>query len=283
MAMSAELGIGPTAAAGGMLELLKAGMDLETVLGGAGQSAIEFSKIAEMDVAASAVVMSDAMNAFGVDATTAANTLSSAADASSTSVAGMAESMAMASAVSALANQSIGDTSAALAILANRGLKGSDAGTSLKSMLLALMAPSEIAAKGLQEIGMSTDSFRDAQGKMLPLVEIIGKFNRATAGLDQAAKDEAMKKIEAHMMKVLDEAGADRIGGATGVAFKSTVNSATVADKEAFRQFVQESDRWELVDLRAAKTAVKEYIDEVADLPPGVNWRTETVVRINRP
>lgn len=95
--------------------------------------------------------------------------------------------------------------------------------------------------------------------------------------------DEAMKKIEAHMMKVLDEAGADRIGGATGVAFKSTVNSATVADKEAFRAFVQESDRWELADLRAAKTAIKDYIDEVADLPPGINWRTETVVRINRP
>jgi hypothetical protein len=95
--------------------------------------------------------------------------------------------------------------------------------------------------------------------------------------------DEAMKKIEAHMMKVLDEAGADRIGGATGVAFKSTVNSATVADKDAFRKFVQDSDRWELADLRAAKTAVKEYIDEVEDLPPGINWRTETVVRINRP
>jgi len=195
MGMSEALGIGPTAAAGGMLELLKAGMDLETVLSGAGQSAIEFSKIAEMDVAASAVVMSDAMNAFGVDATTAANTLSSAADASSTSVAGMAESMAMASAVSALANQSIGDTSAALAILANRGLKGSDAGTSLKSMLLALMAPSAIAEKALQGIGMSTDSFRDAEGKMVPLVEIIGKFNKATAGLDKAAKDDAMKRI----------------------------------------------------------------------------------------
>lgn len=94
--------------------------------------------------------------------------------------------------------------------------------------------------------------------------------------------EEAMQKIEAHIMKTLNELGSDRIGGATGVAFKSTQNSATVADKELFRQFVLENDRWELTDIRAAKTAIKEYIDENDDLPPGINWRSETVIRVNR-
>lgn len=94
--------------------------------------------------------------------------------------------------------------------------------------------------------------------------------------------EEAMQKIEAHIMKTLNELGSDRIGGATGVAFKSTQNSATVADKELFRQFVLENDRWELADIRASKTAVKEYIDENDDLPPGINWRSETVIRVNR-
>lgn len=98
-----------------------------------------------------------------------------------------------------------------------------------------------------------------------------------------APVDEAMAKIEAHMMKVLNEAGADRIGGATGVAFKSTVNSATVADKEMFRQFCLDKGLWELADIRASKTAIKDYIEQNEDLPPGINWRTETVVRINRP
>lgn len=94
--------------------------------------------------------------------------------------------------------------------------------------------------------------------------------------------EEAMQKIEAHLMKTLNELGSDRIGGATGVAFKSTQNSATVADKELFRQFVLANDRWELADIRAAKTAIKEYIDENDDLPPGINWRSETVIRVNR-
>lgn len=95
--------------------------------------------------------------------------------------------------------------------------------------------------------------------------------------------EEAMAKIEAHMMTVLNELGSDRLGGSTGVAFKSTVNSATVADKELFRKFVQENELWELADIRAAKTAIKAYVDEKEDLPPGINWRTETVIRINRP
>jgi hypothetical protein len=58
MAMSQALGVGPTEAAQGMLELLKAGMSLDSVLGGAGKTALEFAKVGEMDVAKAAVVMS---------------------------------------------------------------------------------------------------------------------------------------------------------------------------------------------------------------------------------
>ena len=77
--MSAELGVGPEAAAQGMMELLKAGVDVETVLGGAGAAAIQFAKIAEMDVGQAAVVLSDAMNVFGVDSVAAGNALAESA------------------------------------------------------------------------------------------------------------------------------------------------------------------------------------------------------------
>lgn len=95
--------------------------------------------------------------------------------------------------------------------------------------------------------------------------------------------DEAMKRIENHLMCVLNEQGADRIGCATGVAFKSTVTSATVADKDAFRRFILDNNAWELADIRAAKTAVKDFVEAHDDIPPGVNWRVETVLRVNRP
>ena len=57
MAMSQAMGIGPTEAAAGFLELLKAGMSLEDVLGGAGKAAIAFAKVGGLSVADAAVFL----------------------------------------------------------------------------------------------------------------------------------------------------------------------------------------------------------------------------------
>jgi len=195
MAMSQALGVGPTEAAQGMLELLKAGMSLDAVLGGVGQTALEFAKIGDMDVAQAAVVMSDAMNVFKVSSNVAANALSSAADASSTSIAQMSEAFSMSSAVAGLAGQSIEDLSATLAILANNGVKGSDAGTSVKTMLMRLMAPADDAVGALDQLGLSVASFRGADGNMKPMVDIIGTLTQAMGGLDQTAKDDIFRRI----------------------------------------------------------------------------------------
>lgn len=195
MEMSKSMGMGPAAVAESFLELLKAGMPLEKVLGGAGKAAIEFAKVGQMDVAAAAVVMSDAMNVFKVDADTAANAISSAADASSTSIEGIAQAFSMTSAVAALANQKIEDVSAALAVLANNGVKGSDAGTSLKTMLMRLMAPADDAVGALKDIGLSVESFRDSTGKMKPLVDIIDTLNNSMGSLDQVAKDDVLRRV----------------------------------------------------------------------------------------
>lgn len=196
MGMSEALGVGPTAAAQGMLELLKAGMSLDAVLGGAGKAAIEFAKVGEMDVANAAVVMNDAMNVFGVSGEKAANTLSAAADASSTSIAQMAEAFSMSSAVAGKAGLPIDDLSAALAILANNGVKGSDAGTSVKTMLMRLMAPASDAADAMAGVGLSVRDFVNQDtGKMLPLAEVIGKLNDAMGPLDAVAKRQVLAKI----------------------------------------------------------------------------------------
>jgi len=195
MAMSQALGVGPTEAAQGMLELLKAGMSLDSVLGGAGRTALEFAKVGEMDVAQAAVVMSDAMNVFKVSSDVAANALSSAADASSTSIAQMSEAFSMSSAVAGLAGQSIEDLSATLAILANNGVKGSDAGTSVKTMLMRIMAPVDDAVGALNQLGLSVASFRGADGQMKPMVDIIGTLTKSMGGLDQTAKDDLFRRI----------------------------------------------------------------------------------------
>lgn len=195
MDMSQALGVGPTEAAQGMLELLKAGVPLETVLNGAGRAALEFSKVAGLDGAVAATVMSKAMNAFGVDATTAANSMSAAADASATSVEEMAQAFSQASAVASTSNQGINDLSAALAVLANKGIVGSDAGTSIKTMLQKLKVPTNDAASALAKVGLTFASFRGADGQLLPLVDIIKTLERAIGGVDQATRDDVLGNV----------------------------------------------------------------------------------------
>jgi TP901 family phage tail tape measure protein len=236
MAMSQALGVGPTEAAAGMLELLKAGMSVESVLSGAGQAALQFAKVGNMPVSEAAVVMADAMNVFKVSGEVAANTLSAAADSSSTSIELITQSFAQVSAVAALANQSLQDTAAAIAVLANAGIKGSDAGTSLKTMLMRLMAPANDAAEAMAGIGLSTQSFRNADGTMKPLVEIIRTLNDAMAGMDQAAKDDVFRRIfgqdAIRAAAVLTSAGVEGFG-----AMRQSMDGAmSVGDKYATMQ-----------------------------------------------
>jgi len=231
MQLSESMGTGPTAIAQGFLELLKAGMPLEAVLSGAGKAALEFAKVGELAVAEAAVVMSDAMNVFGVDAAGAANTMSAAADASSTSIQEIAMAFTQVSAVAAQSNQGIDDVAAALALMANAGVKGSDAGTSLKNMFAKLKSPVDAAATALASIGLSTESFRDASGAMLPLAQQIEVLRNATAGLDQAAKDDVFQRVfgtdAIRAALILTEAGATGIDGMK----KSMADALPVSEK----------------------------------------------------
>jgi len=191
MAMSQALGVGPTEAAEGMLALLKAGMSLPDVLSGAGTSAMQFASVAEMAVGAAAEVLTDIITVFGGTADQAANVMSAAADNSSVSIEQMVQSFQQASAVAKLADQSLTDTAAAIAILGNEGIKGSDAGTSLKTMLLKMINPATTAEAALQSIGLTAKSFINQDtGKMKAMPEM---FDMLNAALSSKAPDEAKR------------------------------------------------------------------------------------------
>jgi TP901 family phage tail tape measure protein len=295
MQMSQAMGVGPTQIANSFLELLKAGMTVEQVLAGAGQAAIEFATVGQMDVAEAGVVMADAMKVFGVTADIAANAISSAADASSTSIEGMSQAFSQVSAVAALANQSIGDTSAALAILANAGVKGSDAGTSLKTMLMRLMSPADEAVGALASIGLSVQSFRNADGSMKPLVDIIGVLNGALAGLDQAAKDDIFRQIfgsdAIRSAAILTGTGVDGFSAMTGAMdaampvgekFKvmmSGLAGAAASVMAALQRFaIAVSDAVGPALMSAAKP-VMGFIDGLTDLASKNNEAVATIAK----
>jgi TP901 family phage tail tape measure protein len=194
-------------AADAMLELAKAGMSTEQV-GAAIAGVMDLAAAGGLGLADAATITANAINAFGLDASDAtgvANTFAAAANASSADVSDLAQGFQMAGAVFASNGQTVDDLAASLAILANNGIAGSDAGTSLKTMMMWLAAPTDEAAAQIASLGLSV---YDAQGAMLPFGEIVGSLESATQGMSDAQRNAALSTIF----------GADAIRAATILA-----------------------------------------------------------------
>lgn len=83
--------------------------------------------------------------------------------------------------------------------------------------------------------------------------------------------NKAMDTLEAYILKNFQESGVESARTDAGTAYISEKSSTTVADKEAFLNFVKQSEAWHLLDVRALKTAVEEYLTVNQTLPAGVN------------
>lgn len=195
-------------AAATMTELAKAGFSVEESMAAA-KGVLQASTAAQVGAGQSAEIVGNALNSFalkGKDAAFVADLLAATANNSSVEMTDVAQSMAMAGAVFSSfqgpvrgSKGAITDLSAAIGILGNQGIKGSDAGTSLKQMLLQLTAPSA-NAKGLMRdlaarIGETGDIAYDAQGNMRPLREIIDLVARSTADMTQEQRDYNISQI----------------------------------------------------------------------------------------
>jgi TP901 family phage tail tape measure protein len=181
-------------AAEAMTELAKGGLSVADSMDAA-KSAIQLSTAAQISNADAATILADALNSFGIEGAEAgrvADLLAASANATTAEIGDMALALKASSAVAAQLGVPIEDLTTAIGLMANAGIKGSDAGTSLKTMMLALAAPTDTAAKAMQELGLQVF---DAQGKMLPLPEIIDNWRTATEGLSQAQEIQAMKTI----------------------------------------------------------------------------------------
>lgn len=192
MQLSKDLKMDPTAILSTFNELLKAGMSVDKVLQGSGKSAAQFAKVGELETATAAVIMADAQKMFGEESARTADILSSAADASSTSIRGIAEAFGQTSAVAKMADQNLTDTAASIAILASNGIKGSDAGTSLKTMFIALAAPTKHAQDVIDKYGLS---LRTSSGQIKPMADLIGELKNKLGGLNDEAQDSALKHL----------------------------------------------------------------------------------------
>ncbi len=143
----------------GVEELIKAGVGLTDIINGGLEGALNLATAGELELGEAAEIASTALNAFKVDhlsVADAANILSGAANASATDVRELKYGLAASSAVAAGAGMTFKDTATTLAVFAQNGLKGSDAGTSLKTMLMRLNPSTKEAYNKMADLGLIT-------------------------------------------------------------------------------------------------------------------------------
>jgi len=177
-----------------MTELGKAGLTASQAMDAA-KGVLQLAAAGQLDAARAAEIAANALNAFNLEAKETgriANLLAAAANASSAEVEDIALAMQQAGSSFATARMPIEDMVTAISALANAGIKGSDAGTSLKTFIQSLAAPSSKAAETMTELGVAVF---DASGKMKQMPEIIGQFQTALAGLTDEQQAAALYKI----------------------------------------------------------------------------------------
>lgn len=95
--------------------------------------------------------------------------------------------------------------------------------------------------------------------------------------------NEKMDKLEAKLLDVFNKTGMDSVKTEHGTAYTAVRTTASIADREAFMDFVKANEEWSLLEVRASKTAIEQFRDtNDNELPPGVNIRSERVVNIRR-
>lgn len=181
-------------AAAGMENLASAGFTSKEIIA-AMAGTLDLAATSGGDVALAAEVAASSLRGFGLDASQAghvADVFAKAAADTNAEVADMGEAMKYVAPVAHGLGLSLEETAAAIGIMSDAGIKGSNAGTALRGSLTRLANPSKEAAKLMQDLGLE---FFDAQGKMLPMKDIIQNLNDGMSELTQEERAAAIAEI----------------------------------------------------------------------------------------
>lgn len=92
-----------------------------------------------------------------------------------------------------------------------------------------------------------------------------------------------MEKLEAYIKEKADEDGVTSFKTKHGTAFLSTVDFASIENWDATLDFVINNEAYDILEKRVSKAAVRGYIKEQNEVPPGINYGTRLTVNVRRP
>lgn len=188
--LGADTSFSASEAALAMEELVKAGVPIEAVMNGAADATVALAAAGGVALPDAATIAANAMNAFGLaaaDLPKVADLIAGAANASAIDVGQFGQSLQQAGAVAHLAGVPFSDLAVAIAEMGNAGIKGSDAGTSLKTFLQNLIPTTKEQTTLMSNLGLITkdgaNQFFDASGKVKSLADVAQLLQNALKGM----------------------------------------------------------------------------------------------------
>ena len=185
------------------------------------------------DLAGVSDIVTDALTGFGL---TAADTgqfvdvLATASTKSNTNVSLLGESFKYVAPLCGTLGYSAEDAAVSLGLMANAGIKGSQAGTTLKTALANLAAPTDKQAAEMERLKISLTG---AEGEMLTMQELVGNLRGAFSGMSEAEQSAAAstifgKEAMSGMLAIINASEADYQS-----LTQSIYNSAGAAERMA--------------------------------------------------
>lgn len=193
LSAGADTKFSATEAAEGIRELSKAGMSTDDILSGGLLASLNLAAAGQMDVAEAAETSALALAQFnlqGKDATHVADLLAAGANSAQGEVSDLAMALQQSGLVASQTGLSIDETTAALSAFANKGLLGSDAGTSFKTMLMRLTPQSKEASDMMAKLGLTA---YDANGNFVGLAEYAGRLQDSLRNLTPEQRNAALQ------------------------------------------------------------------------------------------
>ena len=188
--MGSKTKFSATEAANAFEYMAMAGWKTEDMLDGI-EGVMNLAAASGEDLATTSDIVTDALTAFGLSAKDSghfADVLAKTSSSANTNVSMLGESFKYVAPVAGALGYSAEDTAIALGLMANAGIKGSQAGTALRGSISRLVKPTDDAAAMMDKYGIS---LTNADGTMKPLGEVMNNLREKLGGLSEAEQAQA--------------------------------------------------------------------------------------------
>ena len=291
--MGSQTKFSASEAAEAMNYMAMAGWKTEDMLSGI-EGVMNLAAASGEDLATTSDIVTDALTAFGLTAADSAHfadVLAAASSNANTNVSMMGETFKYAAPVAGSLGFSVEDTAQAIGLMANAGIKSTQAGTSLRSIMTALAGDVKFCGESIGEVEIQTTN---ADGSMRELSDILADCRTAFAGLsesEQASAAQALvgKNAMSGFLALMNAAPADvdKLSGAISNCDGTSLSMAeTMQDNLAGQLTILKSQLEELAisfsdilmpAIRSIVSHMQGLVDKLNQLDPQTK---ETIVKI---